>query len=238
MRERWADSRVAFRSLVWVLSLGLAWTFATAHALTELEEENSLSTSFETPHTKWAQPYAQGKLRVLFFMNIGYCGTVPREVVELRQRFDLDAEAVFWANIIDSPKYHWHGDAAGLTRMEQLVAQPWDCFVFFAFPVEQVPVQEQYRLLQAVTVAWQYAASARKLKLEASLRRLDGEQVALSAPLAVGSDGSVTLALPRLRAGQYFVDVRARSKAGSAASSTSWCRTCRAVRWGPTASRA
>ena len=377
MRDRWMNFPVVCRALTWVSVMGFGWGLAPTYALTELEEEHLLSTSFATPHTKWAQPYARGKLRVLFFMNIGYCNTVPREVVELKQRFDLDAEAVFWANIIDSPKYHWHGDAAGLARMKQLVAQPWDCFVFFDFPVEQVPVEEQYNLIlavtkgaglvlvgtddqrvlkperqikelppflasgvplaalpfvagsvvtsvstsmtaaatssvtdsvlkdvpvaertdavaaarmvttyrvrdgrgvrlparpnlsgddptwqtqyeywqslfgraiiwaanrepnvgltirvskpsldwaelpaAAVTVHWQNAAQVKKLKLDAVLRRLDGQQTPLLVPPAVGADGIVTLTVPRLRAGQYFVDVRASGKAGGEAWAT------------------
>jgi len=335
---------VGFLALVWAPSL--AW------GLTELEEESELSTRYETPHTPWARPYARGKLRILFFMDIGYCGTVPREVVELKQRFDLDAEAVFWANIIDSPKYHWHGDAAGLARMEHLVAQPWDCFVFFGLPVEQVPVREQYRLLSAVTqgaglvlvgtedprvlkperqfaelpgflatgvplaalpfvtdgvlkdvsagqrtdaaaaarllaayrvrdgrgvrlparpvldgddptwqtqyeywqslfgrailwaanreptvdlrvqavaavvervglpaeagvtVAWAGAAGAKGFRLEASLRRLDAGPTTDALALGVGSEGGLAIGMPKVRAGQYFVDVRATSRGG------------------------
>lgn len=110
-----------------------------------------MATAFETPHTEWAKPYAGGKVRALFFMDIGYCGTVPREVVELKQRLDLEAEVVFWANIIDSPNYHWHGDAAGMRRMKRLLSQAWDCFVFVNSPVERLPVEEQYRALLAVT---------------------------------------------------------------------------------------
>lgn len=117
----------------------------------ELQEEHQLSLAFETPHTKWAKPYAGGKVRALFFLDIGYCGTVPRQVIELKQRFDLEAEAVYWANIIDSPKYHWHGDEAGIARMKRLLDQPWDCFVFVGLPPERLPVEQQYAMLLQIT---------------------------------------------------------------------------------------
>ena len=67
----------------------------------ELEEDHRLSMEFVTPHTKWAQPYAGGKTRVLVFISggIGPRGTLPRETIELKQRFDLEAAAVYWINI-------------------------------------------------------------------------------------------------------------------------------------------
>lgn len=117
----------------------------------ELEVEHSLSTDFVTPHTPWAKPYAGGKVRALFLLNIRYCGTVPREVVELKQRFDLDAEVVFWAKIVDSTKEHWHGDAAGEARMRRLLEKPWDCFVSIGLPLDRMGLEEQYRMLEAVT---------------------------------------------------------------------------------------
>lgn len=339
----------------WLAALGLIQAALPAQGPAELEEECRLAPVYETPHTPWARPYAGGRLRVLFFLNIGYCGTLPREVVELGQRFDLETEAVFWARIIDSTQYHWHGDAAGLERMARLVAEPWDCFVFVNLPLEQVPLEQQYRIVlavtngsglilagaedprvlkperqlselpplladgvplaslpfvaggvlkgvpagertdalaasrmvaayrvrngrgvrlparpelsgddpswqtqyeywqslfgrailwaagrepraalvvrpakasfdraelpaaEAVTISWQGAAAAEEFTLAASLRRLDGVQTALPAPPAAGAEGRLALALPRLRAGQYFVDVRATSKAGAEA---------------------
>ena len=68
--------------------------------LAELEVDHALTCEFSTPHTPWARPYALGKTRVLFFTN--GMGTAPRECVELIQRFDLTAQAVFWAQIVDT----------------------------------------------------------------------------------------------------------------------------------------
>ncbi len=145
------------RDVVWTLAViaGLALCGATSRGDTniadEFEEEHSVSTEFETPHTPWAKPYAGGKLRALFFLNMQYCGTIPREVVELKQRFGLEAEMVFWARIIDTTKEHWHGDAAGEARMRRLLEKPWDCYVFFGLPIERMGLEEQYRMLEAVT---------------------------------------------------------------------------------------
>ena len=82
-----------------------------AHA-GELEDIHTLSMEFETPHTDWAQPYAQGAVRVLFFSDGR--GTSPRHIIELMQRFDIRAEAAYFKQIIDSPQFHWAGDQAGL----------------------------------------------------------------------------------------------------------------------------
>ena len=68
-------------------------TGAAAQDLAELEVDHALTFDFPTPHTDWAQPYAGERTRVLFFTDGR--GTNPRECVELMQRFDLDAEAVF-----------------------------------------------------------------------------------------------------------------------------------------------
>jgi hypothetical protein len=129
----------------------LSWMPGAQASTEELEEEHSLSTEFETPHTKWAQPYAGGKLRALFFIDMGYCGTWPREIVELKQRFDIDAEAVFWAKIVDTTRTHWHGGAAGVARMKRLLEKPWDCYVFINLAPDRLPPEQQYRALEGVT---------------------------------------------------------------------------------------
>lgn len=116
--------------------------------LKELEVDHALTCDFPTPHTDWAQPYALGKTRVLFFTN--GMGTSPRECVELIQRFDLDAQAVFWSQIVDSPQTHWHGGKMGEQRMFRLLQEKWDCFVFLQLKLEQMAPREQYLLLKAV----------------------------------------------------------------------------------------
>lgn len=118
-------------------------------AADELEEDHLLSMEFETPHTKWAKPYARGKMRVLFFCNGR--GTVPREIVELKQRFDFDAEAVYWARIVDTSKSQWHGGELGVARMLRLLERPFDCYVFIGIPLTQLSAEAQYKVLKPVT---------------------------------------------------------------------------------------
>ena len=97
----------------------------------ELEEDHRLSMEFVTPHTKWAQPYAGGKTRVLVFINGGQgkLGTLPREIIELKQRFDLDAAAVYWVRTLDTKDEDWLHAEAGVERMLELLGRPWDCYV-------------------------------------------------------------------------------------------------------------
>ncbi len=52
---------------------------------------NKVTTKLETAHTKWAKPYARGRLKVLFVIPRT---VAPREIVELWQRFDIEFEAV------------------------------------------------------------------------------------------------------------------------------------------------
>lgn len=137
-----------------VLAIGISFLIlgrglAQDLPLHELEVDHALTCEFPTPHTDWAQPYALGKTRVLFFCH--GMGTAPRECVELIQRFDLDAQAVFWSQIVDSPQTHWHGGATGVNRMFKLVQEKWDCFVFFGLSLENMAPREQYLLLKAVT---------------------------------------------------------------------------------------
>ena len=114
----------------------------------ELELDHSMSTEFETPHTKWAKPYARGKLRVLLFCS-GH-GTAPREGVELKQRFDVDVDAVFWARIVDSSKQGWHGGELGVQRMLRLAEKPYDAYVFLGVSPTDLNSEMQYKVLKPV----------------------------------------------------------------------------------------
>lgn len=65
-------ARTTATALCCLLGLLLLATSATSRADMPpgpelLEAEHALSMEFETPHTKWAKPYAQGTTRVLFF---------------------------------------------------------------------------------------------------------------------------------------------------------------------------
>jgi beta-galactosidase len=122
---------------------------AFGQTLEELEVDHALTSDFATPHTDWAQPYALGKTRVLFFTT-GH-NTEPRECVELMQRFDLAAQAVFYATIVDSPETHWHGAQVGERRMLGLLEQEWDCFVCMGgVGLDKFAAEPLYRLLRQV----------------------------------------------------------------------------------------
>jgi len=140
------------RSAVAILTVALilaAASCAIAQDRAELEVDHALTLDFPTPHTDWAQPYALGTTRVLFFTDGR--GTNPRECVELMQRFDIEAEAVFWARIIDSSRTHWHGGETGEQRMLDLLAQDWDCYVFLGLGLGDMSAEQQYKLLKPVT---------------------------------------------------------------------------------------
>jgi len=133
----------------WLLSLTMLCAGALfAQDAAELAVDHALTFDYPTPHTAWARPYVQGKTRVLFFLNGR--GMIPRHCVELMQRFDLDADAVFWARIVDSRKEHWHGGVAGEARMMRLLQQPWDCFVFVGMSPTRMSAEAQVRLLEPV----------------------------------------------------------------------------------------
>ncbi|OGV64108.1 MAG: hypothetical protein A3K19_06165 [Lentisphaerae bacterium RIFOXYB12_FULL_65_16] len=123
--------------------------WAPAQDTTELELDHSVNTDIVSPHTAWAKPYALGTSRVLFF-TWGR-GTDPREVIELKQRFDIDPQMVFWARIVDSTQEGWHGGDLGVQRILRLLGEKWDTFVFIGIPVERLPTEAQYRLLKQVT---------------------------------------------------------------------------------------
>jgi len=127
--------------------IGLAC--AQAQDLAELELDHSVTSDVVTPHTDWATPYGPGPARVLFFVNGR--GTNAREVIELKQRFDLDPQMVFWARIVDTTRDDWHGGENGVRRMARLLAQKWDAFVFIDVPPEKMPTEQQYALVSAVT---------------------------------------------------------------------------------------
>ena len=105
--------------LTGIIVLTLAVGCAVAQDRAELEVDHALTLEFTTPHTDWAQPYANRTTRVLFFAD-GRGGRA-RECVELMQRFDIEAEVVFWARIIDSPDSHWHGGEIGELRRRLLL---------------------------------------------------------------------------------------------------------------------
>ncbi|MCX7597940.1 MAG: beta-galactosidase [Armatimonadetes bacterium] len=122
-------------------------------ALSELEEDHELSMEYVTPHTDWAQPYILGKTRVLYFgwgFGPGH-GTDTRDLIELMQRFDIEAQAALYAQICDMPETGWHGGPAGVRRILRLLEKPYDCFIFHAVEPARLPPEAQYKVLKSVT---------------------------------------------------------------------------------------
>jgi hypothetical protein len=132
-------------ALIALICCPVAW----AQDRAELEVDHSVDSAFVSPHTDWATPYAQGTTRVLFFVNGR--GTAAREVIELKQRFDLDAEMIFWGRLVDTSRDDWHGGENGLLRMEELLAREWDAFVFIGVKPVDMPADQQYTMIEAVT---------------------------------------------------------------------------------------
>ena len=120
-----------------------------------LEEEHALSMEFETPHTDWAAPCAGGTTRVLFFTVWFQGSTDAREIIELMQRFDLEAKAVYslqGARLIGDGNPEWYGgDAeAGTKRALALLEEPWDAVFINQLPLEGLPQTVRTKLRQKV----------------------------------------------------------------------------------------
>ena len=111
------------RFSVLLVGLLLAEGVCSGQDRAELEADHNVRSEFATPHTAWAEPYVQGTTRVLFFINGR--GTVPREVIELKQRFDLDPQMVFWTRVVDTTREEWHGGENGVRRMARLLTEKW-----------------------------------------------------------------------------------------------------------------
>ncbi|MBT7054057.1 MAG: hypothetical protein HN976_03120 [Lentisphaerae bacterium] len=136
-------------ALLPLVPLLLISPFCLALDMAELEVDHNVNSSFVTPHTVWAKPYVLGQTRVLCFVNGR--GTNAREVVELKQRFDLDPQMVFWGRVVDTKRDEWHGADAGIRRIADLLDQKWDAFVFLEVALENLPPEQQYSLIKAVT---------------------------------------------------------------------------------------
>ena len=120
-----------------------------------LENEHQLSMEFETPHTKWAKPYAGGKTRVLFFSPWYQGSTEGRETIELMQRFDLESEVAYFLkgpNCLlgdNNPRPYVTVDA-GTQRVLRLLETKFDVYFFNQIEFEALPYQVQVRIRQQV----------------------------------------------------------------------------------------
>jgi hypothetical protein len=142
-----------------MLSLAVAAVFPSALSADtnaqEVEEDNSLASDLVTPHKDWGHNYTGGKVRALFFIYTGPyegawedTGTRVREAVELRQRFDIDGDAVLFCGKGDN--WVFHGLKLGQERAERLLEKPYDLYVIGGFAFERLPAKMQYDILKQV----------------------------------------------------------------------------------------
>ncbi|MCD6360421.1 MAG: hypothetical protein J7M38_06090, partial [Armatimonadetes bacterium] len=146
-----------FRSSIALLCLlSAAAAFARPPATPEEVEENqSLQTDLVTPHKPWARGHVSGPIRALFFVFAGHYGgqwdepgTRLREVVELMERFDLDADAVFYSRRGNT--WSFHGGRLGEERARRLLEKPYELYVIAGFPMEKLPGEIQYMIFERV----------------------------------------------------------------------------------------
>ena len=114
----------------------------------------NIDTSYATPHTTWASPYAQGTLKALFIIPQR---DAAREVVELYQRMDLDFEAFV---VPDSESIgsddRYSENVQGLSTDEQLASLrvklqgDYDVIVLGNFDFDAIPADLQYEILRKV----------------------------------------------------------------------------------------
>ena len=138
------------RTVHWTSLLGLLALAATpVLAEPTLEEEHALRRDVVTPHTVWLDELPGGPLRVLFFSDTR--NGRAREIIELMQRFPIEADAVYYARIVDTTTEAWHGGEAGIERCRRLLDEPYDVYLFHGVPVTNLPAELQVKLLERVT---------------------------------------------------------------------------------------
>jgi hypothetical protein len=121
-----------------------------------LELQHTLSTDFVTPHTAWAKPFAGGKLRAVFFVNWCENSTDAREIIELMQRLDLEANAVYGLNsvrLLGDGRPDWYGGEAqaGTKRALRLLNQPNDLLFINQLSLEVLGKEVQARIFRKVS---------------------------------------------------------------------------------------
>ena len=119
-----------------------------------LDIEHELSMEFETPHTKWAKPYALGTTRVLFFAPWYQGSTDGREIIELMQRFDLEAEAVYLlggSRLLGDGNPRWYGDPeAGTQRLARLLEKSHDVFFLNRVLFDSLPEAARLEMIAKI----------------------------------------------------------------------------------------
>lgn len=118
-------------------------------------EQHDLHLGFETPHTKWAKPYAGGKVRVLYLCHSHQFGPRAR-IVEIMHRFDIEPTAVYESLLYAGgflkrvPRVLGH--KMGTTRLIELLTVNRDCYVItHGFVADLLPEEARYKILKSVS---------------------------------------------------------------------------------------
>ena len=128
-----------------LLAAGTSVCLADA-PLAAIEQINSLEPQFETPHTRWAKPYARGRVRALFVLQMGSgVNALPlRDAIELMQRFDLSGDAAL------TTTEGVHGGETGEMRLARLLEEPYHCYVLSAASLGQIPDEARAAIMASV----------------------------------------------------------------------------------------
>ena len=125
----------------------------------QIEEHNSLEEPWETPHTKWARPCANGSIRVLFLAKLHADTNVfpLRPAIELMQRFDIEGDAVLVLTKQGSAYATTYAGGSGVfgaglgeQRLDRLLEKRYDCYVLTAAVMGHLPKSSRDRILKRV----------------------------------------------------------------------------------------
>ena len=131
-----------------------------AQSLEAVEAYNSLADPVETPHTKWATPYARGTVRALFVSGKAPSPNVLplRRVIEVMQRFDIEGKAVLVTAGKEDQRFieadpgesGVYGGEHGEQRLMRLLASRVDTYVVLGEIMGFVPAKARTTLLENV----------------------------------------------------------------------------------------
>ncbi len=156
----WSARRLMVPALALLASFGSsAIAGPSMPSRNEIEEANSLEGAFETPHTKWAKPYAGGRIRVLVVAQLHTdANLLPlRRAVELAQRFDIDVDAVLVIRAKAGGYATTYAGGSGVyggqqaeERLAELLEKTYDCFVVTGPVLGHIPEQSRAIILNRV----------------------------------------------------------------------------------------
>ncbi len=211
-----------------LLVLGLMFVGGTclAQDMAELDVDHNVRSEFVTPHTAWATPYVHGKTRVLFFLNGR--GTNPREVVELKQRFDFEPQMVFWScpTIEYRPGWEVEYDECAMRLGKAIL---WAAGKEPKLSLELTPKGKELRraTLPAAAATLQWKGATPGAIADITLRRDDGRVIVTDRQTLDKPEGELDVNMPVVRSGRYHLDIVARDVDRVASfTSTSLVVTC------------